>query len=191
MDDATPEEITEVMSQAVATLDAQLLPNVLGLLESLRGDQLGYQVDRYEHSLQTATRASRDGARTDLVVAAVLHDIGEGLAPANHSEVAAAILEPYLDEEATWVVRHHGVFQGYHYWHKMGGDRNARERYRASPYFDVTAHFCAEWDQRAFDPDYQSLPLETFLPMIREVFARPSRLERFGEEELPAPDERG
>ncbi|HTX00356.1 MAG TPA: HD domain-containing protein [Acidimicrobiales bacterium] len=186
MDEATPAEITQVMGEAVAVLQAQLLPNVLGLLESLKGDQLGYQVDRYEHSLQTASRALRDGARTDLVVAAVFHDIGEGLAPANHAELAAAVLEPYLDEEATWVVRHHGVFSGYHYWHKMGGNRDARERYRSSPYFDVTARFVGDWDQAAFDPAYDTLPLDELMPMIREVFARPSRLERFGED-LPAP----
>jgi predicted HD phosphohydrolase len=186
MDDATPEEITRVMTQAVSVLQGQLLDNVIGLLESLKGDQLGYQVDRYEHSLQTATRALRDNARTDIVVAGVLHDIGEGLAPANHSEFAAALLEPYLDEEATWVVRHHGVFQGYHYWHKMGGNRDARERYRGAPAFNVTEQFCGEWDQRSFDPDYDTLPLDVFMPMIREVFARPSRLERFGED-LPAP----
>jgi predicted HD phosphohydrolase len=84
-----------------------------------------------------------------------------------------------LDEEATWVVRHHGVFQGYHYWHKMGGDRDARERYRDSPYFDSAAHFCAAWDQRSFDPDYDVLPLETFLPTVRAVFAREPTVDGF------------
>jgi predicted HD phosphohydrolase len=173
MDEASDEEIGVIMSQAGVALQSQLLGNVLGLLEALKGDQLGYQVDRYEHSLQTATRAHRDGASTDLVVAGVLHDIGEGLAPANHSEFAAAILQPYLDEEASFVVRHHGLFQGYHYFHKMGKDRNARDQYRDSPYFDSTAHFCAAWDQCSFDPDYDTLPLDDFMPMIEEVFARP------------------
>jgi len=181
MEDGTEEELRFVMDQATAALQGHAVDRVLELLESLRGPTLGYQVDRYEHSLQTATRAWRDGARDDLVVAALLHDIGDGLAPANHGELAAAIVEPYLDEEATWVVRHHGVFQGYHYWHKLGGDRDARERYRGNPYFDTAARFCGSWDQRAFDPQYATAPIETFLPMVRAAFARPPRLEVFGE----------
>ena len=113
------------------------------------------------------------------MAAALLHDIGEGLSPANHADLAGTILQPYLDEEATWVVRHHGVFQGYHYWHKMGGDRDARERYRDSPFFDGAEHFCAAWDQRSFDPDYDVLPLDTFLPLVREVFAREPTVDGF------------
>jgi predicted HD phosphohydrolase len=109
-----------------------------------------------------------------MVVAALLHDVGDVIAPANHSELAAAILEPYLDPESTWVVRHHGVFQGYHYWDKLGLDKNTRDRYRDSPYFDAAANFCAAWDQVSFDPDYDTLPLEAFEPMVREVFARPA-----------------
>lgn len=174
MEDGTPEELAYVMSQAGKFLYGGLVDSVLGLLDSLKGEKLGYLVDRYEHSVQTATRAHREGARTDMVVAALLHDIGDALAPANHGGFAAEILKPYLDDEATWVVRHHGVFQGYHYWHKIGSDRNAREKYRDSPYFDTAAHFCAAWDQVSFDPAYDSEPLETFLPMVREVFARPA-----------------
>jgi predicted HD phosphohydrolase len=174
MDDATPEELAVVVQSADEYLHGRLVDNVLGLLDAMRGPTLGYQVDRYEHSLQTATRALRESARTDLVVAALLHDIGDAIAPANHSELAAAVLGPYLDEEATWVVRHHGVFQGYHYWHKIGFDRDTRERYRGSPYFDTAVHFCAAWDQEAFDASYDTLPISTFLPMVREVFARPA-----------------
>ncbi len=175
MDEATAEEMRLIVDQATVVLHDQLVGNLLSLLETLRDDQLGYRVDRYEHSLQTATRALRDGARVDLVVAALLHDVGEGLAPANHDALAGAILEPYLDEEAGFVVRHHGVFQGFHYFHKIGLDRDARERFRDSPHFEAAAHFCAAWDQRSFDPGYDSLPLEAFLPMVHEVFDRPPR----------------
>ncbi|HQV56402.1 MAG TPA: HD domain-containing protein [Ilumatobacteraceae bacterium] len=174
MDDATTEELELIVSQAKVHLNDQVADRILELLRSLGGPTLGYQVDRLEHSLQTATRAMRDGARTDMIVAALLHDIGDGLAPANHSELAATIVAPYLDAEATWVVRHHGVFQGYHYWDKIGFDRHTRDRYRDSPYFDAAAHFCEAWDQRAFDPDYDTLPLEVFEPLVREVFARPA-----------------
>jgi predicted HD phosphohydrolase len=174
MEDGTPDELALIVSEAQAHTRDHLVDNIFGLLRQMIGSNLGYRVDRYEHSLQTATRAHRDGARIDLVVAALLHDVGDVIAPANHSELAAAMLSPYLDEEATWVVRHHGVFQGYHYWHKLGLDRDSREIYRGSPYFDTAARFCAEWDQTAFDPDYDTLPLEFFEPMVREVFARPA-----------------
>ena len=174
MDDATAEELAVVMAEAKVHLEQQVADRVLELLTSMQGPTLGYQIDRYDHSLQTATRAMRDGAPTDMIVAALLHDIGDALAPANHSEMAASILAPFLDAEATWVVRHHGVFQGYHYWDRIGYDRNARERYRGNPHFDATAYFCAAWDQQAFDPNYDTLPIETFEPMVREVFARPA-----------------
>lgn len=174
MDEATPDQLQVVLREAKAHLEDRVADRVLELLDSLKGPTLGYQVDRYEHSLQTATRAMRDGARTDMVVAALLHDIGDALAPANHSELAATILAPYLDAEATWVVRHHGVFQGYHYWDKIGFDKHTRDRYRNSRYFNAAAHFCEAWDQRSFDPDYDTLPLEVFEPLVREVFARPA-----------------
>jgi len=174
MDDATAEELAVVVAEAKVHLTDRVPDRLLAQLETLKGPTLGYQVDRYEHSLQTASRALRDGARTDMVVAALLHDIGDALAPANHSELAATIVEPYVDAETTWVVRHHGVFQGYHYWHKIGFDRNARDKYRDSPYFDTAAHFCGAWDQEAFDPDYDTLRIEVFEPLVREVFSRPA-----------------
>ena len=174
MSDGTTEEFEHIVRAANEHLYAHLVDNILGMLTSLAGPTLGYRVDRLEHSLQTATRAHRDGARIDMVVAALLHDMGDAIAPANHSELAASIIAPYVDAEATWVVRHHGVFQGYHYWDKLGLDKNARDKYRDSPYFDAAAHFCAAWDQVAFDPTYDTLPLSFFEPMVREVFARPA-----------------
>src|SRR5690242_13253680 len=174
MEDATPEQLAVVVAEARRHLQEPLAQTMVGLLDTLRGPTLGYAVDRYEHSLQTATRALREGARVDMVIAALLHDVGDTLAPANHSELAGAIVAPYLDAEATWVVRHHGVFQGYHYWDKLGPDRNARERYRGHPSFDAAAHFRAAWDQVSFDPDYDTMPLDTFVPMLTEVFSRPA-----------------
>ncbi|MCA1005248.1 HD domain-containing protein [Rhodococcus hoagii] len=174
MDESTPEDIALIVAESKIFLNDRLPDTMIEMLEALRGPTLGYQVDRYEHSLQTATRALREGARTDLVVAALMHDIGDAIAPANHSELAAAIVAPYLDAEATWVVKHHGVFQGYHYWDRLGLDPDTRERYRDSPYFDACAHFCAEWDQVSFDPNYDTLPIDTFVPLLREVFTRPA-----------------
>ena len=126
----------------------------------------------WEHSLQSATRAHRDGADEETVVAALLHDIGDLLAPHNHSELAAAVLRPYVSERTYWVVRQHGLFQSYYYAHHMGGDRNARDRYIDHPWYQDAVDFCHRWDQSSFDPEYESLPLEFFEPMVRRIFAR-------------------
>lgn len=174
-DDATTAEIELIQRKVGEYREHHLVDTVLAQLRSGQEYSFGSPVDRYEHSLQTASRARRDGAGTDLVVAALLHDIADDIAPDNHSEAAAAILRPYIDEEAHWVVRHHGIFQAYHYAHKVGGDRDARDRYRDSEHFDATVHFCAAWDEPSFDPGYDTLPLEEFVPAVREVFARTPR----------------
>ena len=134
-----------------------------------------YQITRLEHSLQSATRAERDGADDETVVCALLHDIGDVLAPANHSEVAAALLAPYVSEKNHWIVKHHGLFQGYYWFQFMGEDRNARDRYRDHEHYQACVDFCANWDQPSFDPDYDTLPLEHFETRIRELFAREPR----------------
>ena len=136
----------------------------------------GYAISRQQHALQTATRALRDGADDELVVAALLHDLGDALAPHNHGEFAAAILRPYVSVRTGWIVKHHGLFQAYYYAHHTGGDRNARDRHRAHPYYQATVDFCQRWDQASFDPGYDTLPLERFVPLVQGVFARPPRL---------------
>lgn len=156
---------------------------VLGAVRMLEGPMLGYQVDRARHSRQSATRALRNGEPVDMVVAALVHDIGDVLAPENHSALAGAVIAPYVDDETTWVIRHHGVFQGYYYFHHLGHDRDARERFRESPYYDRCVDFCASYDQNCFDPAYPDLPLEEFRPLVAEVFSRPSRLAVAGEDQ--------
>ena len=151
----------------------QLLPNLMTTLRLLEGPKLGYPIDRARHSRQSATRALRNGESDEFVVAALLHDIGDVLVPDNHSAVAAAIVAPYVSEETAWVVRHHGLFQGYYYFHHLGGDRDARERYAASPHYDRCVDFCASYDQNCFDPNYDDLPMEDFVPLLEEVFSRP------------------
>lgn len=148
---------------------------VLTLLRSLGDVESGYQVNRLEHSLQTATRAQRDGAEHELVVCALLHDVGDLLAPDNHAEFAAALLKPYVSERNHWIVAHHGFFQGLYYAHHWGGDRHARERWRGTPHFEACSAFCDNWDQLSFDPDYPSLPLEDFEPLVHELFLREPR----------------
>jgi predicted HD phosphohydrolase len=141
-------------------------------LRQLSNSFSGYKIDRLEHSLQAATRAYRDGADEEMVVAALLHDIGDLLAPHNHSEVAAAILKPYVSSRTHWVIKHHGLFQSFYYAHHLGGDRNARDSYRGYPYFQDAVDFCHRWDQPSFDPHYDSRDLAYFEPIVRRVFSR-------------------
>jgi len=152
-----------------------LTDRVLAHLAQLADGLSGYRVSRLEHSLQAATRAERDGADEETVVCALLHDIGDLLAPDNHSQVAAALLRPYVSEENHWVVLHHGLFQGYYYFHHVGLERNARDRHRDHPHYEACARFCARWDQPSFDPDYDTLPVAHFEPMVRRLFAREPR----------------
>ena len=162
----------ELLERLETQFAAQTADRILEHLRALAGSLAGYRVDRLEHSLQTATRAHRDGADEEMVVAALLHDIGDILSPHNHSELAAAVLRPYVSERTCWVVRQHGLFQSYYYAHHLGGDRHARDRYRDHPWYQAAVDFCHRWDQPSFDPEYPSLSLEYFEPMVRRIFAR-------------------
>lgn len=158
---------------------------LLHALEHLDEGLSGYQITRMGHSVQCATRAWRDGADTDWVVATLLHDIGDIFAPYNHDEYAATILKPFVREQCRWVVEKHGDFQMLYYGHHVGGDQHKRDQYKGAPYFDDCAEFCERWDQASFDPDYDDLPLDFFKPMVREVFAR----EPYDPAVLNAPDQ--
>ena len=162
----------ELLGRLEAEFAVKTADRVLEQLRGLDGSLSGYKVDRLEHSLQAATRAHCDGADEEMVVALLLHDIGDLLSPHNHSELAAAVLRPYVSEKTYWIVRHHGLFQSYYYAHHHGGDRNARDRYRDHPWYQDTVDFCHRWDQPSFDPDYKWLALEVFEPMVRRIFAR-------------------
>lgn len=141
---------------------------LLGWLMTME-DSAGYRISRLEHSLQAATRAYRAGEDEETVVCVLLHDIGDFIAPANHSEAAAAVLRPYVSEKNYWVVKHHGVFQGFYYYHHLGLDPDERERWRDHPYYQATVDFCENYDQASFDPDYDSEPLSFFEPMVRRI----------------------
>lgn len=171
MADGTREEYYMLWAVTAAN-PIPVADNVLAVLKAAEGHNPGYKICRYQHSLQTATRALRDGADEETVCAALLHDIGDSLAPGNHSAFAAEILRPYVSADNYWLVKHHGVFQGYYYFHHFDRDRDARERYRGHPMFERTAEFCEKWDQTSFDPDYDTMPLEAFEPMVRRLFAR-------------------
>ncbi len=153
---------------------AQGLPDrVMEHLRILEGDFGGFPIDRMTHSLQTATRAHRDGKDEEYVVCALLHDIGDTLGSYNHPDIAAAMLKPFVSEANHWMVENHGVFQGYYFFHYLGLDRDMREQFRGHPHFERTAEFCEKYDQAAFDPNYDTMPLSAFEPMLRRVMAAP------------------
>lgn len=158
---------------ADAKIAGRSLPDrVLAHLKLLDGDQGAFPIDRYQHSLQTATRALKDGRDEEYVVCALLHDIGDTLGCFNHFDVAAAILKPFVSEDNLWMVQHHGIFQGYYFFHHIGLDRNLREQFRAHPSFARTEEFCALYDNPAFDPKAETLPISEFEPMVQRVFSQ-------------------
>ncbi len=150
----------------------KIADRILNFLSSLTETLEGYKISRLEHSLQTATRAYKAGENEEMVVAALLHDIGDELAPMNHSEYAASILKPYVSKKTHWIIEKHGEFQAYYYAHHLGGDRNKRDKYKDHPYYKACVEFCEKYDQSSFDPNYKSLPLKEFEPMLRRVFSR-------------------
>ena len=146
----------------------RLIKFMSGLSNTLEG----YKITRLEHSLQSATRALNDKANDEMIVATLLHDIGDELAPLNHSEYAAALLKPYVSEKTHWIIEKHGEFQMYYYAHHLGGNRNQRDKYKGHKYYKDTIDFCENWDQKSFDPNFKSLPLKEFEPMVKKIFSR-------------------
>lgn len=151
----------------------QLPDRVMAHMKLLEGDFGGFPVDRLTHCLQTATRAHRAGEDEEYVVCALLHDIGDTLGTYNHADIGAAMLKPFVSEANHWMLLHHGIFQGYYFFHHVGMDRDLRERYRDSPHFARTEAFCARYDSPAFDRAAETLPLAFFEPMLRRVMAQP------------------
>jgi predicted HD phosphohydrolase len=153
---------------------ARKLPErLIAHLSLLRGDYGGFPVDRLEHCLQTATRAFQAGRDEEYVVCALLHDIGDTLGPNNHADVAAVIVQPFVSEENHWIVQHHAIFQGYYFFHFLGLNRDMREEFRGHPHFEKTEEFCRLFDQVAFNPNFRSMPLEAFEPMLQRVCSQP------------------
>jgi predicted HD phosphohydrolase len=175
MEDGTKADF-DLLDRAEAEFVGDLPTRLLAALGGLKSSFNGYQVSRYEHSLQSATRAHRDGRSDEYVAAALLHDIGDELAPYTHGEMVAAIMRPFIEPEICWIVEHHGIFQQFHYGEVTGDDANARELYRDHPAFEACAEFCALYDQNCFDPEFQSLPLSTFQPIVERVFSDPRYL---------------
>ena len=145
---------------------------IIKFMSRLNSTLEGYKITRLEHSLQTATRAYKDNASEELVVAALLHDLGDELAPLNHSEYAASVLKPYVSEKTHWIIEKHGEFQMYYYAHHLGKNQNQRDKYKEHKYYQDAVDFCEKWDQASFDPNYENMTLEEFTPMVKKIFSR-------------------
>jgi predicted HD phosphohydrolase len=169
MDESTAEEWAQMEAQD-DVLIASLPDRLLEQLRILDSDAGGFAVDRLTHSLQTAGRAERDGRDDAYVICALLHDIGDVLSPLNHADVAAAIVKPWVPNSYHWMVQHHGVFQGYYFWHYLGGNRNARDELRDHEYYELGEEFVRKYDMLAFDPEYPTPPLERYEPLLRDFF---------------------
>ncbi len=174
MTDGTQEDWMIIAGNALE-FNKKLPDRVLTHLRLLAGDFGGYAVDRLEHSLQTATRAHRDGRDEEYVVCALLHDVGDTLGSFNHADIAAAIVKPFVSEQNHFMVEKHGIFQGYYFFEYLGLDKNMRDRFRDHPWFSYVAEFCERYDQNSFEPGYPSMTLEELEPMVRRVFQRPKR----------------
>jgi predicted HD phosphohydrolase len=162
----------ELVFEHFKAFERGMADRVLDTLRGLERSYPGELINRLTHSLQTATRAHRDGRDEEFVVAALLHDVGDLLSTMNHSEYAASIIKPYVRPRTCWMIRQHGLFQGYFYFHHFGLDRDAREKHRGHPAFELCIDFCDKYDQTSFDPDYDTMPLRDFEPMVRRLFAR-------------------
>lgn len=184
MQDGTREDYL-LLDQSERNYAVGLPDRVLEALRRLDHSLEGYPLSRLGHSLQVATRALTDGADDELILAALIHDIGDELAPYNHGELAAGILRPYVRAEVTWIVEQHGIFQNYYYVHHLGGNRNARDRFKGYRWYAACATFCERWDQASFDPDYPTRPLETFEPLVRTIFSRAAYDPRYTAEPKP------
>jgi predicted HD phosphohydrolase len=175
MDESTAEQWA-VIGKETFEHQGRVAERALGMLQSLEEITDGFAVDQLVHSLQTATRAERDGADEEVVFASLLHDVGKAVSVPNHPEIAAAIIKSYVRPEVYEMIRAHQDFQGRHYYHHFGGNPDAREQYLGAPWFDLAARFADDYDQTAFDPAYDTLPLEHFEPLVRDTFSRPKSL---------------
>ncbi len=148
----------------------------LSQLDESRAEGPGFnKVTRLEHCLQTATLAHQAGEDAEYVVCCLIHDIGDLLAPFNHGEFAAALLEPFISEKNYWLVANHHSFQGYYYFEHIGLDKNMRDKFRGHPHFDDAIRFCDTYDMPAFNPDMTYMSLEDLEPMVRRLLLAPKK----------------
>lgn len=131
--ESTQDDWSNIMV-AIQHTQSMVADRIIDQMSMLGDDYGGFPVSRLEHCLQTATRAQRAGENDEYVLCSLIHDIGDNLAPLNHPSIAAGIVKPFVNEANHWMVLHHGIFQGYYFWHHIGLDRNTRDQFVDSPF---------------------------------------------------------
>jgi len=170
-DECTKQDM-EIISKHMQPFAKNLPLRVIDHLKLLDGDFGGFPVHRLEHSLQTATRAHRDGRNEEYVVCCLFHDIGDTLGTFNHGAIAAAIVEPFVTEANRWMMENHTTFQGYYFFEHVGGDKNSRDKYKDHEHYEYTKEFIEKYDMPSFDKDFDTMPLEAFIPMVQRVLQK-------------------
>ena len=171
MDKSTREQWM-VIAEETMNNQPRVAQQILVMIQGLSAITDGFSVDQMQHSLQTATRAEAAGADEEVIVASLLHDVGKLISVPNHPRIAAEILKPYVREDVYWMIATHQDFQGRHYYEHLGMNPNLRENHVGQPWFELAERFADEWDQKSFDPEFESLPLQHFAPMVERVFSR-------------------
>ena len=162
----------QLLEKFEKNFERQTADRILKYISKQTSTLEGYKISRLEHALQAATRAYKNNENEEMVVATLLHDIGDDLAPMNHSQYAASIIRPYVSEKIYWIIKHHGLFQTYYSAHHLGRDRNARDKFKDHEYYQATINFCESYDQTSFDPNYKSMSLDDFSPMVKRIFSK-------------------
>ncbi len=166
------EEDYKLLEKFEKNFERKTADRILNYLSKQTSTLEGFKITRLEHSLQAATRAFKNKENNEMIVATLLHDIGDDLAPMNHSQYAASILRPYVSDRTYWIILHHGLFQTYYSGHHLGRDRNSRDQFKNHKYYQDTIDFCEQYDQCSFDPNYKSMSLSDFAPLVKEIFSR-------------------
>ena len=79
----------------------------------------GEAVTQLAHALQCAALAHRDRADDEVVVAALLHDVGhlverqEDRPEHHHGSGGAAFVQPYVPSRIAWLIEHHVIAKRY------------------------------------------------------------------------------
>ena len=175
MDESTRDEWMVIAAETVGN-QPRVASSVLALLRSLEDITDGFAVDQLTHSVQTAARAEAAGADEEIIVAALLHDVGKAISVANHPRIAAEILRPYVRPEVTAMIEFHQDFQGRHYYEHLGMDPNLRARHTEQPWYELAERFADDWDQTSFDPDGPIPSVEHFEPMVLRVVSAPHQI---------------
>ena len=143
------------------------------------------------HLLQSATHALYAGQDEKVVLACLLHDIAvAGFIRGDHGYWGAQMLEPYVDAEVSWAIRHHQALRfypddavGYAY------PRNYVEwfgaNYRPEPHIErayrearahrwyMTARLITIHDIYAMDP-HARVHMDDFIDIIGRNFRQPA-----------------